>query len=187
MKLFGRYSLKIITLVFILLLAGFLRFWQLGTFPVGFTPDEASFGYDAYSILMTGRDQWGHFLPVTLESFGDFKSPLYAYLTIPSVAIFGLNEFAVRFPNAIVGTVSVFILYLLLGEIGKLFKFEGKKITLLQLSGALLLSISSWHVMMSRGAFEANLITFFLPLGIYLWRRRRRQSSCRRMQAGCDE
>lgn len=169
MKLFGRFNLKLLFLVSILILAGFLRLWQLGTLPVGFTPDEASFGYDAYSILHTGRDQWGHLLPITLESFGDFKSPLYTYLAIPSVALFGLTEFAVRLPNALIGIVAVFVLYLLLGEIGKLSKLEEKRTLLLQQSGALLLSISSWHTMMSRGAFEANLITLFIPLGIYFF------------------
>lgn len=169
MKLIGRFNLKILLLVCILLLAGFLRLWQLGALPIGFTPDEASFGYDAYSIMQTGKDQWGRFLPVTLESFGDFKSPLYAYLAIPSVSVFGLNEFATRLPNALLGTGAVLILFLLLGEIGRLSNLEQKKLDLLQVSGALLLSISSWHVMMSRGAFEANLVTFFLPLGIYLF------------------
>lgn len=169
MKLFGRFNLKIFFLIFILLIAGFLRLWQLEKYPVGFTPDEASFGYDAYSIMQTGKDQWGHYLPITLESFGDFKSPLYAYLAIPSVALFGLNEFATRLPNALLGTGAVFVLYLLLGEMGKFLKMEGKRRVFLQTAGALLLSISPWHVMMSRGAFEANLITFFLPLGIYFF------------------
>lgn len=169
MKIFGRFNFKTIAIICILLLAGFLRLWELGKIPVGFTPDEASFGYDAYSLIHTGRDQWGKFLPVTLESFGDFKSPLYAYLAIPAVAVFGLTEFAVRLPNAIVGVGAVYVLYLLLGEIGKLSKLEQKKIDLLQVSGALFLTISSWHVMMSRGAFEANLITLFIPLGIYFF------------------
>lgn len=169
MKNFGQLNFRSIALIAILILSGFLRLWQLGEFPVGFTPDEASFGYDAYSILHTGRDQWGHFLPITLESFGDFKSPLYTYLAIPSVALFGLNEFATRFPNAIVGTGAVLVLFLLLGEVGKFFKLEQKKAFLLQVTGSLLLGISSWHVMMSRGAFEANLVPFFIPLGIYFF------------------
>ncbi len=145
----------------IIFVAFVLRIWNLTRFPVGFTPDEASFGYDAYSILKTGADQWGHKFPLVLESFGDFKSPLYAYLTIPSIAIFDLTKFAVRLPNAILGILSVFIMYLL-----------AKKIAGSERVGAVaaaLLAISPWHIMMSRGAFEANLITFFLPLGIYLF------------------
>lgn len=146
-------------LSFILVLAFVLRIIWLDKYPSGFTPDEASFGYDAYSILKTGKDQWGKPFPLVLESFGDFKSPLYAYLTIPSVAIFGLNRLAVRLPNAILGTLAILMTYLLAN---KLFN---RKVGIFS---AFLLAISPWHVMLSRGAFEANLTTFFLPLGIYL-------------------
>src|SRR3990167_1382093 len=107
----------------ILALAFVLRVVGLSSFPPGFTPDEASFGYDAYSILKTGKDQWGKPFPLVLESFGDFKSPLYAYLTVPSVAAFGLNKFAVRFPNAILGTLAVLAAYLLAGKLFR-SKFE---------------------------------------------------------------
>lgn len=142
-------------------MAFILRVFALGSFPAGFTPDEASFGYDAYSILKTGADQWGNTLPLVLKSFGDNKMPLYGYLSIPSVAIFGLNEFAVRLPNALLGTLAVFATYLMVLEI-----FKNKKPALLS---ALLLAISPWHVPLSRGAFEANLTTFFLPLAIYFF------------------
>jgi len=138
-----------------------LRVGGLNNFPPGFTPDEASFGYDAYSILKTGKDQWGRTFPLVLESFGDFKSPLYAYLDIPFVAMLGLTKVAVRLPNALLGTAAVYVVYLLAGKL-----FNNKKIAL---SSAMLLAISPWHIMMSRGAFEANLTTFFLPLGVYFW------------------
>src|SRR5258708_6064521 len=145
-------------LIGIVILGFGLRSLGLGSHPAGFTPDEASFGYDAYSILKTGKDQWGKTLPLVFKSFGDDKLPTYTYLTVPSVAIFGLNEFAVRLPNVVLGTLSIAVLYLL---VKKLFKDE--KIALLS---AFLLAISPWHIMLSRGAFEANLTTFFLPLGI---------------------
>ena len=144
----------------IFLLGFLLRVTAIDKLPVGFTPDEASFGYDAYSLLKTGKDQWGKPSPIVLESFGDFKSPLYSYLTIPSVAVFGLNKFAVRLPNALLGSMAVVVVWLLVS------KLVNKKVSIIT---AALLAISPWHIMMSRGAFEANLITFFLPLGIYLF------------------
>jgi 4-amino-4-deoxy-L-arabinose transferase-like glycosyltransferase len=146
----------------ILILAFVLRFLSLTNFPVGFNADEASFGYDAYSILHTGRDQWGNFFPTVLKSFGDYKSPLYSYLAIPTVAIFGLNVFATRLPNVIIGVFAVFSVYLLVNRLTNRGKWPG-------LFAALLLAVNPWSVMMSRGAFEANLITFFLPFGIYLF------------------
>jgi len=146
--------------------------------PVGFTPDEASFGYDAYSLLKTGRDQWGHKLPLVLESFGDFKPPLYAYLTIPSVFFFGLNKFSVRLPNALFGSLAVLVTFLLVSELRKgLGKdFNERKYPRIfsliinpELLSSFLLAVSPWHIMLSRGAFESNLITFFLPLAIFLF------------------
>ncbi len=143
----------------ILLLAFVVRIVWLDRYPVGFTPDEASFGYDAYSLLTTGKDQWGQTFPLSLRSFGDFKLPFYAYLTIPSVAIFGLNEFSVRLPNALFGTLAVLVTYLMVLELTK-----DKKVAL---ASSFFLAISPWHISLSRGAFETNLTTFFLPLGVY--------------------
>jgi 4-amino-4-deoxy-L-arabinose transferase-like glycosyltransferase len=146
----------------ILILAFVLRFVSVTKFPVGFNADEASFGYDAYSILQTGRDQWGNVMPLVLKSFGDYKSPLYSYISMPFVAIFGLNILAVRLPNVIIGTLAVLAVYLLVKEIFKSKKWLG-------IFAALFLAVNPWSVMMSRGAFEANLITFFLPMGIYFF------------------
>lgn len=152
----------------ILLLAFLLRVIGISSHPVGFTPDEASWGYDAYSLLKTGRDQWGETFPFIMRSFGDFKLPLYAYLTVPSIAIFGLNEFAVRFPNAVFGTMAVLTTYLVVGRLlGKSdLKIDNWKLKIL---ASFLLAVSPWHISLSRGAFEANLATFFIPLGVWLF------------------
>ena len=158
-------------LVFILTAGLLLRLISLSNFPVGFNADEASNGYDAYSILNTGRDQWGIPMPLILKSFGDFKSPLYTYLTIPSIASLGLTKFAVRLPNAILGTLAVLITYLLIRELIKKYK-EGLGITNIEipaLVGAALLAVNPWHIMMSRTGLEANLVTLFIPLGVYFF------------------
>lgn len=152
--------MKKILLGAILILAFLFRYISVGNFPAGLNADEASFGYDAYSILHTGKDQWGNLLPIILKSFGDFKSPVYAYLTVPSVAIFGLNTFSTRLPNVIIGTLAVLAVYLLVSKIGS-WK--------LGIVAALLLAVNPWSIMMSRGAVEANLISFFLPTGIYFF------------------
>src|SRR3990170_4101523 len=89
-------------------IAGFLRFYQLGTNPPSLTWDEAAWGYNAYSIGIDGKDEFGKFLPLDyFESFGDFKPPVYAYLDVLPVKIFGLSEFAVRFPSALFGVLTV--------------------------------------------------------------------------------
>lgn len=143
----------------ILLLASVLRLWKLGSIPPHLTPDEASLGYNAYSILKTGKDEYGEILPVIFKSFGDYKPGLYVYLTVPSVAILGLTEFAVRLPSATFGILAVFLIY----KIALQF-FKDKK---LALTASLLLAINPWHIHFSRGAWEINVSLTLTLLGIY--------------------
>lgn len=150
-----------IYLILILALASILRLFALSSFPAGFNADEAALGYNAYSILQTGKDEYGASFPLVLKSFGDYKPGLYVYFAIPFVAALGLNELAVRLPSALLGIASVYLIYLL-----------GKKIFNNEFSGlmsALLLAISPWHLHFSRGAWETNVATFFITLGVYLF------------------
>jgi 4-amino-4-deoxy-L-arabinose transferase-like glycosyltransferase len=144
-------------LFLILILAGVLRFYNLANNPPGLTWDEAAFGYNAYSILLTGKEEYGNFLPLNLKSFGDWKPALYAYIDIPFIAIFGLNEWAVRFPNALFGVLSVLVVYLLVWEL-----FKNKSLALLS---AFILTISPWHIQFTRPAYEPGTALFFNLLG----------------------
>lgn len=149
-----------ILLVLVVALAFFLRFWQLGTNPPSLTWDEVAWGYNAYSLGETGKDEFGRFLPFDyLESFGDFKPPVYAYLAILPVKIFGLNEFSVRFPSAFLGVLMVLLVYFLVKEL-----FPG--CSAFPLIASFLLAISPWHTMLSRAAFEANIAQFFIVAGV---------------------
>ncbi|MCX6791894.1 MAG: hypothetical protein NT149_02550 [Candidatus Gottesmanbacteria bacterium] len=175
------YSVIIIT--GILLLAILLRFWQLGSVPVSPDWDEASLGYNAYSILKTGRDEYGSFLPLTFRSFDDYKPPLYVYLAVPSIAVFGLTVFSVRLPSAIFGVLAVLGTYVLVGLLvrhsrnnkGETIMGVGPKIAdALPILSSLFMAISPWHIQFSRVAFEANVgLTFniwaayFFLRGIY--------------------
>ena len=151
-----------IILLFIILLAIVLRVYKLSKVPPSLYWDEASLGYNAYSILLTARDEYGKFLPLTnFAAFGDYKPPGYIYAAVPSVAIFGLNEFAIRFPSALFGTLTVLLIYLISKRL-----FESEIISQI---AALFLAISPWHLQFSRGAFEANLGLFFSTLGIFLF------------------
>ena len=157
---------KFILLLFIVLLAGALRFIQLGATPPSLTWDEVAWGYNAYSLGIDGKDEFGRFFPYDyLESFGDFKPPVYAYLDVVPVKLFGLNEFAVRFPSALFGVLTVFISYYLTRRI-----FWGSKHKdFYAMLTAGLLAISPWHIMLSRAAFEANVSTFFIVTGVWLF------------------
>lgn len=152
---------KHILFIFIIILATLLRFWNLSSNPPGLTWDEAALGYNAYSILTTGKDEYGQFLPLNLKSFGDWKPAVYAYLAVPSVAVFGLNEWAVRFPSAFFGVAAVLTLYFLIFEL-----FKNKWLAFLS---AFFLAISPWHLQFSRSGFEASVALFFNILGIYFF------------------
>lgn len=160
---------KFIFLSLIFLLALFLRIYGLSKFPCGFTPDEAAQGYTAYSLLKTGKDEWGVRLPLNPRSFGDYKAPLYTYLTIISIFVFGLSEFAVRFPNAFLNSLTVIVVYFLVKKLFQKRSGDQKLSQILALTASLLLAINPWHISLSRGAFEANLSSFFLPLGVWLF------------------
>src|SRR3989338_3908789 len=102
---------RLLIFVAIIFLATVLRFYKLGQNPPGLYWDEAAFGYDAYSLLKTGKDHHGTTLPLFFESFGDWKLPVYNYLLVPSIAVSSLNEFAVRFPSAFLGSITVLIFF----------------------------------------------------------------------------
>jgi 4-amino-4-deoxy-L-arabinose transferase-like glycosyltransferase len=145
----------------IVLLAACLRLWGLGVNPPSMAWDEAAWGYNAYSLGLTGRDEFGRFLPLDyFESFGDFKPPVYAYLAVLPVKFFGLKEMSVRLPSALLGIATVLLTYFLTKEILK------SKKPWLPLTAAFLLAISPWHILLSRAAFEANVATFLLVAGV---------------------
>ncbi|HUD09765.1 MAG TPA: glycosyltransferase family 39 protein [Patescibacteria group bacterium] len=151
-------------LLLVVIIAAFLRFYQLGSNPPSLTWDEAAWGYNAYSIGIDGKDEFGRLLPHDyLESFGDFKPPMYVYLDAIPVKALGLNEFATRVPSALFGVLTVFLTYFLVQRIFWNSKDKRKY----ALASAFILAISPWHIMLSRAAFEANVATFFLVLGIW--------------------
>lgn len=146
-------------LILIICIGGFLRFYNLSSLPPSPNWDEVAFGYNAYSILKTGKDEYGVTLPKYLRSLDDYKRPVYTYAVVASVALFGLNDFAVRFPSAFFGTLTILLIYFLTREL-----FKNKSIALL---AAFFLAITPWHIQFSHAAFEATLGFFFVGLGIY--------------------
>lgn len=148
-------------IIIILLVAAFLRLWKLDTVPPHLTSDEAALGYNAYSILRTGKDEYGKVLPIVFKSFGDYKPGFYIYLTVPAVVVFGLNEFSVRLPSALLGVLAVLLIYLIVKE----FKVERN----LEIFAPALLAINPWHIQFSRGAWETNASLTLTLFGIYFF------------------
>lgn len=146
-------------IILILIIAAFLRFYKLNTYPA-LNADEAAIGYNAYSLIKTGQDEHGNPWPIQFQSFNDYKPGLYFYMVLPLVKFLGLNEWSVRIPNAILAVATIYIVYLLIKEL-----FEEKRLALFS---SLFLSISPWHIHFSRGGWEVNVATFFISLGMLL-------------------
>ena len=105
----------------LILFAGFIfRFWQLDQYPPSLNWDEISHGYNAYSLLKTGKDQWDTSWPIfNFRAYGDYPTTVNMYLTIPFISIFGLNPITTRLPTAILGylliPISFFLSKILMG------------------------------------------------------------------------
>ncbi len=146
-------------LLLIIALAFFLRIYQLDKVPLGLSENEAAIGYNAYSIIKTGRDEEGKFLPITFRSFGDYKLPIPIYLTGISIKINDLSTFSIRIVAALVGVFSVWLLYVLAQ---KLFNQPSA------LTASFLLAISPWHVQLSRSNTPITLAICLLLFEIII-------------------
>ncbi len=120
--------------------------------------DEAALGYNAYTLLTAGKDEWGVSWPIVFRSFGDYKLPGYIYTLIPFIQIFGLTSFAVRLPSLIAGVWLIVVTYIL---VHKLFRNNA-----LSLLSAGTVAIAPWAIHYSHVGFEANLA---LALFISAW------------------
>lgn len=147
-------------LVLILILALVTRMYQLDSNPPAAYGDEISFAWNAWNILKTGTDEFGTPYPLQFRAFDDYKAPIPVYLLVPFLATIGLNTFAVRLPIALFSIATVWMTYLL----GK--QIVSKKVGLLS---ALLLTVSSWHLHLSRGFFESTLSLFFFVTALYFF------------------
>src|SRR3989344_497290 len=155
------------TLVLILTLAALTRLIGISTFPPSLNWDEISHGYNAYSIFKTGKDEWGVIMPSILKAYGDYKLPVYTYISSFFISLLGLTPVAVRITSALSGiglVITTFFLTLrLLGH------QEEKAVKLaISLLAALLVAIEPWDLFLSRIAVEANLSIFLIATGITL-------------------
>lgn len=154
-----KYFPKLLIIIF--LLALLLRTVQLNSFPKGLHSDEARIAWNALSILKTGADDKGQKFSLYYDTFGDYRPTGIFYFTIPSLLVFDRTEFAVRFPSALFGALTVFPLYLLVKQLTR-----SQNLALLS---ALLLTISPWHIQVSRASSEMVISSFFALFALFFW------------------
>lgn len=156
---------KILLITLIIFLAVFLRSYKLADVPPSLNWDETSVLWNAYSMVQTGSDEYGNSFPVSVRSFEDFKPPILTYAAAVSILLFGPSEFAVRAPSAVASVTTLAVLYLLILELGIIGRKDFSKFALLSI---LFLTLSPWHQVFSRIAFEASLGLLFFTLAVYL-------------------
>lgn len=149
--------------LFLLLILFFLltRLYKLGSIPSSVYWDEASIGYNAYSILKTGKDEWGEFLPLHFRAFGEFKLPVYIYSTLPFIYLFGLNEVSVRLPSVFYSLGSLILIYFI---VNKLFRKSA-----IALLSSFLFAVLPWNFIFSRTGYEATAGLFFYLSFVFTW------------------
>jgi 4-amino-4-deoxy-L-arabinose transferase-like glycosyltransferase len=149
-----------ILLAVILIIAFILRTYAINTTPA-LNPDEAAIGYNAYSLLLTAKDEHGASWPLHFKSFGDYKPGGYFYLVLPFVKFLGLTPLAVRLPNLILSVVAIFFLYKIV-----LLLSKNKRLALIS---AAVLAFSPWHIHFSRGGWESCAALSFITMGTYFF------------------
>ncbi len=139
-----------------------LRLYKINSMPP-LNADEAALGYNAYSLILTGKDEHGNSWPIHFQSFNDYKPGGYVYLLLPMVYFFGLNVISIRIVSAILGSLAPVLLAMFVNTwFGNMQK---EKKVYFSLATALMLVISPWHIHFSRGAWEVNVATFFMLVG----------------------
>ena len=146
--------------VYLILIIGILiRIVGITDMPNALNCDEASAGYEAFSLLNYGIDRNGNHNSSFLVAWGSGQNALLTYLIIPLIKIFGLKTIAIRLPMAILGCVSLVILYLLLRKI------SNKKLAII---GLAFFAICPWHIMKSRWGLESNLFPDLILIFAYM-------------------
>lgn len=159
-------------LISIVVLAVALRGYQLGQTPHGITWDEAAIGYNGYAVILTRRDEWLHRLPISFQSFGDYKAPLAIYVSgvFTTLLMLGLTPMGIRLPFFLSGVLAVvgvyFLVEVLLEKLGQKNSHERRTVALFS---AFWLAISPWHIHFTRTAFESGLALTLIIWGVFGW------------------
>ena len=143
----------------ILIIGIWLRFDRLTSIPPSLSHDETAITYNAYSILKTGKDEYGMPYPILFRSFDDYKLPGMVYSTVPMVALFGLSELSARLPSAVFGVLSIIVMFGIGLEV-----FRDKRKALIPM---FMFAVQPWHINFSRQLFESNGAVFWFMLGTY--------------------
>ncbi len=142
----------------ILIVAAILRTAWLDAVPPGFNYDHVYEGYDAYSVLLTGKDSHGVTYPLLFRSWGDYKPALTVYSVVPFVMATGLGENAVRLAGVMYGMLGIASAYAFVAVVWGTWPADVV---------ALFLALSPMHIHLSRSSPDAIVVPFLLTTMLY--------------------
>lgn len=138
-----------------------LRMVNLNGIPLGLNQDEASIGYEAYSLAHYGIDRNGYAWPVYPITWGSGGgSPLMIYLNVISTSLFGSSIWSLRLVPAFLGSLTLLLFYVIL------LMGYGKRTAL---AGLVVLALTPWHIMLSRWSLDSNTMPFWQLLATFVF------------------
>ncbi len=160
LRTLGWKKKEYLALTLIMLLAVFLRFYQLGAIPAGIDGDQGADGFGAKRILA------GEEYPIFLSNRWGAPS-MHTYLVASSFALWGTSLWAIRFASAVVGVLTIPVLFWLAKE---LFPTAEDSPSLVAILSAFFVATSYWHIIFSRAGQAATLPLFSTAAMYFLWR-----------------
>jgi len=142
----------------LILLAAWLRLWQLNAIPPGMWYDEGYNALESIGILETGRFQ-------IFFIGNNGREPLFFYLLALAFNLFGAKPFTLRIVSVIAGIISIPLLFRL---VTCLFKREPYRYWLGVVAAAGL-ATSYWYLAINRIGLRAGLLVPFVILSAYLF------------------
>ncbi len=133
----------------LMLLAGVLRFYELGAWPPGLYHDEAYYGLDALRVLGGER-------PLYFAA-NNGREPLFIYLAALSINWLGRSAYALRFTSAVIGVLTIPLTYWLGREL------FNRRIGLIT---AALMTITLWPLHLSLIGFRVVTLPMFIALSV---------------------
>lgn len=176
MKEFIKQHRYILTLILILIVATFFRFYKLSEIPAGLYPDVAMNGNNGIYAIETG--DFKIFYP---ENNG--REGFFINLQAITMKFFSFNVWSLKIVAAIIGIMTVLGLYLFTKELFKNYGLEIKNgenkkenpnslflinnSESIALLSAFFTAVSFWHVNFSRIGFRAIMIPFVMVFSFY--------------------
>lgn len=138
-------------LIIILTISLLIRLVSLST--PAFNIEEARISARGHQLIQTGKDELGRQYPLVFNSHTDYKLPLTSYFSALGIGLFGKNDFGARIGFILLGTLFIYLTFLLSKKLG----FNSQ----VSLFSALVVSLSPSLLFFSKIPNEVLLMAVF--------------------------